>query len=371
MPPIDQTVPPFISNRSDDAVLGHPSEPPPESLPIFADVPPALFAGYERHEYRSNDALIASGAEPDRLAVLIRGHVGIHEGGVRIGTREAISLLGELAYITNSPRSASVIADDAVVTYELRGEAVRPLMADPTFCRNVLREVAAKLNEATQERAFRYLREDRLFGAFRSHVSAEVLDELMATGEAGKPRQAEIVALFADIRDFTPNVLKMQPDDLMRDLGAFLELGTSIVQAHGGMVDKVIGDEIMGLWGYAPGPDHPERALAAAVALVEGASKLTLDGEPLRIGIGLEMGMVTLGVVGSEGKSSFTAVGHAVNLAARLQGLTKELKRPICIGPDLAGRLPTEIAGSLGGPYPSQIKGVDGETAVWTHAPKE
>jgi adenylate cyclase len=157
----------------------------------------------------------------------------------------------------------------------------------------------------------------------------------------------------------------------MRDLGAFLELGIDIVQAQGGMVDKLIGDELMCLWGYAPGPDHAERALAAAVALVEGASKLTLNGEPLRIGVGLEMGLVTLGVVGSEGKSSFTAVGPAVNVAARLQGLTKELKQPICIGPDLAGRLPKDIADELGGPHPTPIKGVDGDTNVWTHKPKE
>lgn len=348
-----------------------PGEPAPESLPLLADVPAALIAGYERHEYRSNDAIITSGAEPDRLAVLVRGHVGIHEGGVRIGTREAISLLGELAYITRSVRSASVIADDAVVTYEFRGDAVAPLMADPMFCRNILREVAAKLNEATRERAFRYMREDRLFGAFRSHVSAELLDELMTSPTPGRPRQAEVVAMFADIRDFTPNVLKMQPDDLMRDLGAFLELGITVVQAHGGMVDKMIGDEIMALWGYAPGPDHPERAIAAAVALVEGASKLTLNGEPLRIGVGLEMGVVTLGVVGSEGKSSFTAVGPAVNLAARLQGLTKELRRPICIGPDLAGRLPEQIAKTLRGPNPSPIKGVDHDVDVWTYTPRE
>lgn len=83
------------------------------------------------------------------------------------------------------------------------------------------------------------------------------------------------------------------------------------------------------------------------------------------------MGVVTLGVIGSEGKSSFTAVGPAVNLAARLQAITKELKRPICIGPDLAARLPRETTEVLGGPHAMPIKGVDGETAVWTHAPQE
>lgn len=349
----------------------HPGEPSPAALAIFADVPAELYSGYKRREYRSNGAIITSGAEPDKLVVLIRGNVGIHEGGTRIATRTPIRLLGELAYIAHTTRSASAIADDAVVTYEIEGGDVPGLMAHPAFCRNLVEELAMKLREATSDRSFRYVREERLFGAFRSHVSRELLDELLATGQTGAPRQAEVVAMFADIRDFTPNVLAMQPDELMRDLGAFLHLAIEVVQGHGGMIDKFIGDEVMALWGYAPGPDHPERALAAAVALVEGASRLPLNGKPLRIGVGLEMGLVTLGVIGGEGKNSFTAVGPAVNLAARLQGLTKELNQPICIGPDLASRLPEPTRTGLGGPHSRSIKGVEGQTDVWTFAPKE
>jgi class 3 adenylate cyclase len=349
----------------------HGGEPALAALPIFADVPPELYATARRREFRSNDAIITSGTEPEELVVLVRGTVGIHEGGTRIATRTPVRLLGELAFISGETRSASVIADDAVVTWELNRSAVGPLLAHPAFCRNLNQELAWKLREATTERSFRYVREERLFGAFRSHVSAEVLDDLMATGETGRPRQAEVVAMFADIRDFTPNVLAMQPDDLMSDLGSFLDLAIDIVQAHGGMIDKFIGDEVMALWGYAPGSDHAERAFAAAGALASGAPRLTLNGKPLRVGIGLEMGMVTLGVVGGEGKSSFTAVGPAVNLAARLQGLTKELKQPICLGPDLVGRLSEEIRNGLGGPFPCPIKGVEGQIDVWTHAPKE
>jgi class 3 adenylate cyclase len=351
--------------------IQHLGEPALGALPIFADVPPDLYAAAVRREYRSNDPIITSGAEPDKLVVLIRGTVGIHEGGARIATRTPIRLLGELAYIAEQTRSASAIADDAVVTYEIDDGAVAPLMADPAFSRNLVAELAWKLREATSERSFRYVREERLFGAFRSHVSRELLDELMATPEAGKPRQAEVVAMFADIRDFTPNVLVMQPDDLMRDLESFLDLAIEVVQGHGGMIDKFIGDEVMALWGYAPGPEHAERAVRAADALVAGASKLTLNGKPLHIGVGLEMGVVTLGVIGGEGKSSFTAVGPAVNLAARLQGLTKDLKQPICLGPDLVGRLPAELRDGLGGPHHCPIKGVEGKTDVWTLAPKE
>jgi len=324
-----------------------------------------------RREYRSNDAILTSGEQPDRLVILVQGSVGIHEGGTRVATRRPIRLLGELAYIAHEPRSASAIADDAVVTLEIDGDDVLPLVANPIFCKNLVDELAWKLREATSERSIRYLSEERLFGAFRSHASRELLDELLATGRAGEPRQAEVVAMFADIRGFTPIVEQVQPDDLMRDLGAFLELAIEVVQGHGGMIDKFIGDEVMALWGYAPRSNDPERALAAAVALVDGARDLRLNGEPLRIGIGLELGTVTLGVVGGEGKSSFTAVGHAVNLAARLQGLTKDLKHQICVGPALAERLPEEIKAELNGPVSTSIKGLDDQVQVWTRNPME
>jgi len=346
-------------------------EPTLSALPIFADVPPALYEGARRVEYRDGNPILTSGTAPDRLIVLMAGTVGIYEGGVKIVLRPAICLIGEMAFVEGRVRSASVVAVDAVVTRELDATQVALLMEDSMFRRNLNVELSRKLREATSQRAFRYFREERLFGAFGAHVSAEVLNQLLEHGDLGEPRFTEVVAMFGDIRGFTPKVLTMQPNHLMRDLGAFFELAITIVQDHGGMIDKLIGDEIMALWGYAPGPDHAERAVACALELVAHSSELTLDGAPLRIGVGLEMGMVTLGVIGSEGKSSFTAVGPAVNIASRLQTETKELHQPICIGPELASRLPDEIRKQLGGPFARSIKGVDGQTNVWTHGPKE
>lgn len=348
----------------------HPLLPKPQALEVFVDLPLGLLAPIEKKAYTDGDVILASGARPDRLVVLVWGHVGIHEGGVRIATRGPVRLLGELAFVDERPRSASVIAEGDVITFELDADAVRTLMADRTFLRNLARELSWKLREATEQRAIRFLREERLFGAFRSHVSPEMLNQLVDTGDDGSPRQAEVVALFADIRGFTAKVNSMQPDALFRDLGAFYEVAIRVVQEHGGMVDKLVGDGVMALWGYNPRPDHADRALAAAEQLAREASRLTLDGEPLQIGIGLEMGMVTLGVVGSDGKRSFTAIGPSVNLAARLQETTKALGKPICLGPVLVGRLTEANRNVLTGPEPCPIRGV-GSTQVWTHTPKE
>ena len=349
----------------------HPGEPDLAALPIFADVPPEIYSMARRREYRDGQPIMTSGSEPDRLGVLTLGTVAIYEGDVKIAMRPAVRLIGEIAFIDHSVRSASVVAADAVVMWEIDARDVPALMADPAFARNLNAELAWKLREATNQRAFRFRTEERLFGEFSAHVSPEVLADLLASGETGAPRFTEVVAMFADIRGFTPKVLSMQPDELMRDLGAFLDVGIQTVHDHRGMVDKLIGDEVMALWGYAPTPEDAERAVAVALALVERTAGLTIDGEPLRIGVGLEMGTASLGVIGSPGKRSFTAVGPAVNLAARLQGETKTLPGAIAIGPTLAARLSDETRARLGGPHLREIKGVDGSTEVWTLVPKE
>lgn len=347
-----------------------PAIPEPKALEIFDGVPAELLEGITRQHYADGDDLLASGTDPDRLLVLVWGNVGIWEGGTRIATRHPVRLLGELAFIDERPRSASVIAEGAVITYELEGAQVTALINDLTFQQNLSRELSLKLREATAERAVRYQREERLFGAFRAHVSPEVLNELLETGDDGRPRQTEVVAMFADIRGFTDKTNVMQPDALFADLAAFYETAIRIVQEHGGMVDKLIGDEVMAVWGYNPRYDHADRAFEAAAALTRAARGLTLDRDPLRIGIGVEMGICTLGVVGSDGKRSFTAIGPSVNLAARLQAATKDLGATICLGPDLVGRLSEANRTVLTGPVSCDVRGV-GSIQVWTHEPEE
>ena len=348
-----------------------PAIPEPGALEIFAGVRPGLLVGLVQRSYADGNVLLASGAEAEKLIVLVWGHVGIHEGGVRIANRDPVCLLGEMAVIDGGSRSASVIAEGDVLTYELEHEDVQALLADPVFLRNLAVELTRKLREATQHRALRYAREEQLFGAFRRFVSPEVLDDLLARGEDGSARQAEVVTLFADIRGFTTKTLAMPPEALFRDLGGFYEVAIRVIHDHGGMVDKLIGDAVMGIWGYNSRADHADRAFEAAAALASEVAALTLDAQPLRIGIGMEMGIVTLGVVGSEGKSSFTAIGPSVNLAARLQSETKRLGTTICLGPVLVGRLSETRRNILTGPSFRDIKGVDEPVQVWSYTPKE
>ncbi len=324
-----------------------PDEPSLDALEILTAVAPELRAKWRRQQYPDGALVLASGAPADRLIILVRGFLAIKVGDTRITMRPAVRLIGELAFIDDKPRSASVFAEGVVVTYELPGRDVPSLMADPAFCRNLNRELSWKLREATNERAFRYRQHEILFGAVGSFVSREVLQDLLAKGDTGEPRQTEAVTLFADMADFTTRTLEMTPDALNRDLSAFLDLAVEVVLDHGGLVDKFIGDEVMAVWGYASDPQDGVHAFEAAVELVRRSAELTIGGRPLKIGVGLESGLVTLGVFGNADKKQFTAIGQSVNLAARLQAETRKLEVPIALGPDLAGRLPAEIRDRL------------------------
>lgn len=340
------------------------------ALDLFSRVPAALCESAVVRHYTDGEVILTSGAAADKLVVLMRGFAEIREDGVYIAMRPAVHLLGELALIDGHPRSASVLARGLVTTYEFAVSDAMALLNHPAFLANLARELTWKLRGATAERAIQYKQHQLLFGEFRAHVSPDVLQQLLAAGNLGAPRLADVVVLFADVRGFTTKTLTTPPEQLLADLGGFLDRAVDVIHAHGGMVDKFLGDCVMALWGYAPHPDDAARAVAAAEALVCATHELTVGGEPLHIGVGVESGLAMLGVVGTAGKRQFTALGATVNLAARLQEETKRIGVAIAIGPDLASRVPEEVRTRLRKPITTDIRGV-GATSVWSLNVKE
>jgi adenylate cyclase len=148
----------------------------------------------------------------------------------------------------------------------------------------------------------------------------------------------EMSVLFSDVRDFTALSERLAPRDLSALLNDYLSAMTAAIHARHGTVDKYIGDAIVAFWG-APvaNRDHPSDAVHAALAMQQAMPAMrdgyTRRGWPaLAMGIGINTGAVSVGDMGSRFRKAYTVLGDAVNLASRLEGLTKVYGVPILCG---------------------------------------
>ncbi|HEX2256336.1 MAG TPA: adenylate/guanylate cyclase domain-containing protein [Afifellaceae bacterium] len=177
-------------------------------------------------------------------------------------------------------------------------------------------------------------RERRFIRAAFAHYLAPPLIEKLAESPAslklgGETR--EITILFCDIRGFSTLSEGLAPEALTSLLNNFLTPMTDVLLTSGATIDKYIGDAIMAFWN-APvqQPDHARAAVGAALAMIEALDALNAStGEELRIGIGLNSGEACVGNLGSEQRFNYSAIGDAVNVASRIEGLTKRYRLPI------------------------------------------
>ncbi|WP_070988729.1 CHASE2 domain-containing protein [Halofilum ochraceum] len=168
----------------------------------------------------------------------------------------------------------------------------------------------------------------KLFGQY---IPPELVEEMDKAPEevslAGESR--EMTVLFSDVRGFTGISENLEPSELTRLMNAFLTPMTRVIHQHRGTIDKYMGDAIMAFWG-APlaDPDHARHALYAAWEMQQTMKDLQpqfeREGWPaLEVGIGLNSGVMNVGNMGSEFRMAYTALGDAVNLGSRLEGLTR------------------------------------------------
>lgn len=160
----------------------------------------------------------------------------------------------------------------------------------------------------------------------------QVVDRIVKDGDTLLvPVQREVTILFSDIRDFTSLSETLPPQAVLKLLDDYFEHMTHIVMARGGMVNKFLGDGMLACWGVPDhSEDHAEQAMRAALdmraKLVELNAWRAQHGEsPLRIGIGLHTGVVAAGMLGGAQQHEYTIIGDPVNVASRVEGLTKAL----------------------------------------------
>ncbi len=182
------------------------------------------------------------------------------------------------------------------------------------------------------------------FGEYVSPALVEQMAQDPVNWSVAESSNRELTILFADIRGFTRIAETMQPEPLREYINTFLTAMTEVIHAHRGTVDKYMGDAVMAFWG-APvdDPAHAEHAVAAALAMQREVARLSADFvtrglPPLAVGIGINTGVVRVGDMGSKLRRAYTVIGDAVNLASRLESLTRRYEVPIIVGETTAQR---------------------------------
>jgi adenylate cyclase len=180
---------------------------------------------------------------------------------------------------------------------------------------------------------------------FGKYVTPEIRDAILAGRVRGEGELIEATMLFADLRDFTPWVEATEPRQVVRDLNEYFTEMDQAIRAHGGLVLQFIGDEIEAVFGAPIAvPDHAGRAVHAAIEMRQrlqawNARREAAGRTPLRNGIGIHTGTVLAGNIGGAERLSYALVGDPVNLASRIQGLTKDFKVDILISDATRSRL--------------------------------
>lgn len=219
---------------------------------------------------------------------------------------------------------------------------------------------------------------ERLRQTFGLHVGHAAAEQILARDPGLGGAEQIITVMFVDIRSFTARSAARTAPQTVTELNEFLRVMVEVVeQRHGGMINKFLGDGFMALFGVEKASaDHAHRAvhaardmLAALDALNRGATMW--DREPFRIGIGVHTGTAIVGSIGSPQRLEFTAIGSTVNVASRIEQLTKLLQVPLLISHATAEQLPPEHRADLIELPPQQIRGIDESVRLFsTPGPK-
>jgi adenylate cyclase len=206
---------------------------------------------------------------------------------------------------------------------------------------------------------------DRVTNLFGQHVSPSVVERLLATQAEPPSELRTICVLFLDIRGFTAMTRQRPAGETVELLNAFFAEMIDVVDRHHGIINKFLGDGFLALFG-APlaDPSAAQNALGAARAMIEAVEAWNKErpSQALRVGIGIHMGEAVTGVVGSPRRKEYTMIGDTVNLAARLEQLTKETGSQVLVSNSVHAAVAADGAVDLG---PLAIRGYDEKVQVW------
>lgn len=187
------------------------------------------------------------------------------------------------------------------------------------------------------------------------YVSASTLGALT---EGQEPRRATRTLMFTDVRGFTSYTERRSPEQVVGVLNRLLEQQSAVIQAHGGDIDKFVGDSVVAVFS---GPDGANRACRAAIQVVHLCAQKPQDCDSLTVGVGIATGSVIQGMIGSIRRADYTVIGDSVNLASRLCGIARGMQVLVSD----ATRSEADARFRFRGPYSVRLKGKADAQRVW------
>jgi class 3 adenylate cyclase len=215
----------------------------------------------------------------------------------------------------------------------------------------------ARINSSLEKKRLRDQQRDLI----RRFATSEVAEDLRQSGFTLGGRRVQGTVMFSDIRGFTALVESQPPEETIELLNTCYTLMFDAISGQGGVVNQMIGDGLMAIFG-APLPlaDPPGAAVRAALDMIEmiellNVERAGVDKPPLAIGIGIASGEVVAGYTGTQQRATYTCIGDTVNLAARLEAHTKVAQRAILIDGATREAIGDALTADALGPVPFNL----------------
>jgi class 3 adenylate cyclase len=224
----------------------------------------------------------------------------------------------------------------------------------------------ARVNSSLEKKRLRDVQRELV----RRFATPEVAADLQQSGFALGGRNVRATVMFTDIRGFTALSAAQPPDETIELLNTYYTLMFDAISGQRGVVNQMIGDGLMAVFG-APLPldDAPLAAVRAALEMLEMIELLNVERgaagkAPLAIGVGIASGEMIAGYTGTQQRATYTCVGNTVNLAARLEAHTKEAQRAILVDRGTLDALPSDVQVEVLGRVP--LKGITPDVEVFS-----
>ena len=210
---------------------------------------------------------------------------------------------------------------------------------------------------------------ERLQKSFARFAPAVLVERIIDKGMRQGGERRDVTVMFADLRGFTRLSEKLDAAVVIEMLNGYFSRMSGVIREHHGHVTRVMGDGIMSVFGaLQSNPWHAQDAVEAAIgmrkALAEYNETIKARGLPeLGFGIGIHCGTVVTGLVGSDELLEFTVMGDAVNVASRIEALTRELNADILVTEEVRSRLSSQF--QMTAMPPARIRGKSSPVLTW------